>query len=417
MSIIDILFQRQYERIRQREAPLLREREQYLNHLMYSGASVRRVRVIASKLLHINRLIGMESLRQVDEVELEQAVERWVAYIDEHPRRRIAATTSYTFMNTTVNWLRFHCLLPVQPLPVGPFASLLTEFMHFVINERRMAPDTIQSYRFKLAAFFSKIGWRHRQISSVMISDIDEYLKHMRVEGLKPRSIAAHAQALRALFRYLEARNLTQPGIARAIPIPSIPRYDSHPKGPKWRDVRKLLKTSAEAGPLEVRAVAIAFLCSIYGLRGKEIRTLTLEDFNWISETFTVRRAKSGRFQEFPIQFEVGEIILRYLQEARPACGFRQLFVTLKPPYRPLHQVTLGRIIKRRMINHGIESEYFGTHALRHACATELLRKGSSLSEIADFLGHRDIRSVCVYAKFDSRSLKKVAAFSLAGVQ
>jgi hypothetical protein len=140
MSIIDILFQRQYERIRQREAPLLREREQYLNHLMYSGASVRRVRVIASKLLHINRLIGMKSLRKVDEVELAQAVEGWVAYIDEHPRRRIAATTSYTFLNTTVNWLRFHDLLPIQPLPVDPFASLLREFMHFVINERRMAP-------------------------------------------------------------------------------------------------------------------------------------------------------------------------------------------------------------------------------------------------------------------------------------
>src|SRR3981189_87488 len=131
MSIIDILFQRQYERIRQREAPLLREREQYLNHLMYSGASLRRVRVIASKLLHINRLIGMESLRQVDQVKLEQAVERWVAYIDEHPRRRIAATTSYTFMNTTVNWL-LPWLVTNSTLQVRPFASLLTEFMHFV---------------------------------------------------------------------------------------------------------------------------------------------------------------------------------------------------------------------------------------------------------------------------------------------
>jgi site-specific recombinase XerC len=154
-----------------------------------------------------------------------------VAYIEGHPRRRIGATTSYTFLNTTVNWLRFYDLLPIQRLPVGPFTSLLTEFMHFVINERKLAPDTIQSYRFKLAAFFSKIGWRYRQISSIMISDIDEYLEHMRVEGLKPRSIAAHAQALRALFRYLEARKLTQPGIARAIPIPSIPRYDSSPRG------------------------------------------------------------------------------------------------------------------------------------------------------------------------------------------
>jgi integrase/recombinase XerD len=78
MSIIDILYQRQYERVRQREAPLLRERQQYLNYLMDSGASVTRVRVIASQLLHINRLIGMESLRQIDQVELDQAVERWL---------------------------------------------------------------------------------------------------------------------------------------------------------------------------------------------------------------------------------------------------------------------------------------------------------------------------------------------------
>ena len=149
MSIIDILYQRQYERVRQREAPLLRERQQYLNYLMDSGASVTRVRVIASQLLHINRLIGMESLRQIDQVELDQAVERWLAYIDEHPRRQISTTTAYTFMNTAANWLRYHGLLPIQPLPIDPFASLLTEFMHFAANERRMAPDTIQSNRFK----------------------------------------------------------------------------------------------------------------------------------------------------------------------------------------------------------------------------------------------------------------------------
>jgi integrase len=119
--------------------------------------------------------------------------------------------------------------------------------------------------------------------------------------------------------------------------------------------------------------VAIAFLCSIYGLRGKEIRTLTLEDFNWIRETFTVRRAKSGRFQEFPIQFEVGEIILRYLQEARPACRFRQLFVTLKPPYRPLHQVGVQRYsigMRLRQIRLTLAEKSGGFQS--HRCAMKL---------------------------------------------
>ena len=36
-----------------------------------------------------------------------------------------------------------------------------------------------------------------------------------------------------------------------------------------------------------------------------------------------------------------------------------------------------------------------------------------SLREIADFLGHRDLRSVSIYAKLDVRALGKVADFTL----
>jgi integrase/recombinase XerD len=61
--------------------------------------------------------------------------------------------------------------------------------------------------------------------------------------------------------------------------------------------------------------------------------------------------------------------------------------------------------------------EHVGPHSLRHACATRLLKKGASLKEIADFLGHRNIKSVGIYARYDTRSLRKVAAFSLAGVR
>jgi integrase/recombinase XerD len=77
----------------------------------------------------------------------------------------------------------------------------------------------------------------------------------------------------------------------------------------------------------------------------------------------------------------------------------------------------MWQIASRRMRRLGIDSAHHGPHALRHACATHLLKKGSSLREIADFLGHRDCRSVGIYAKFDTRSLRKVAAFSLAGVR
>jgi len=168
--------------------------------------------------------------------------------------------------------------------------------------------------------------------------------------------------------------------------------------------------------PGEIRTKAILTLCAIYGLRSGEIVDLRLEDFDWHSEILTVRRGKRGRVQQFPLQFEVGEAILQYLKSVRPRCPCRHLFVTRVYPHKPVLTTTLRPLVAKRMIQLGIKSEKMGTHALRHACATELLRKGSSLKDIADFLGHRSLGSVSVYAKQDPRSLRTVAAFSLAGV-
>jgi len=72
--------------------------------------------------------------------------------------------------------------------------------------------------------------------------------------------------------------------------------------------------------------------------------------------------------------------------------------------------------VKRRFKVLGIQSKGCGPHALRHACATHLLKKGIPIKDIADFLGHRDTRLVGLYAKFDTRSLRKVAAFKLKGL-
>jgi len=72
--------------------------------------------------------------------------------------------------------------------------------------------------------------------------------------------------------------------------------------------------------------------------------------------------------------------------------------------------------VNRRFKVLGIQSKGCGPHALRHACATHLLKKGIPLKDIADFLGHRDTRLVGLYTKFDTRSLRRVSAFNLKGL-
>lgn len=54
-------------------------------------------------------------------------------------------------------------------------------------------------------------------------------------------------------------------------------------------------------------------------------------------------------------------------------------------------------------------------HAMLLLCSIYALRS-SEVKDIADFLGHRDTSLVGLYAKFDTRSLRKVAAFNLKGL-
>ncbi len=50
-----------------------------------------------------------------------------------------------------------------------------------------------------------------------------------------------------------------------------------------------------------------------------------------------------------------------------------------------------------------------GSHLLRHTAATELLRAGASLPEIAHVLRHRHINTTAIYAKVDLASLASLA--------
>ena len=238
-----------------------------------------------------------------------------------------------------------------------------------------------------------------------------------REEGWSVRTLASQCQALRSFFGYAEIRGWCVPGIPPGIRSPRIPKYEDRPKGPTWAEVRRRIESASGSAPNELRAKAILLLLAIYGLRSSEVAGLRLNDFDWRSETFSVRRAKRGGIQHCPIQHEVGEAIIQYLRKGRPHCSSRLVFVST---YRPHGLIRLGpmwQIVGWRMRQLRIELEHVGPHSLRHACATRLLKKGASLQKIADFLGHRNIKSIGIYARYDTRSLRKVAAFSLAGVR
>ena len=150
-------------------------------------------------------------------------------------------------------------------------------------------------------------------------------------------------------------------------------------------------------------------LLAIYGFRSGEVRKLTLDDIDWENEVIRPPRPKQHKVGVYPLTREIGNAILRYLKEVRPQCRHREVFVSLKQPYRPLSHGALGAMITVRQKRLGQRLRRYGPHGLRHACATYLLSEGFTLKQIGDQLGHTMVRATEIYAKVDLAGLRKVA--------
>jgi integrase/recombinase XerD len=312
-------------------------------------------------------------------------------------------------------WLKFHGKL-VVPSQKLPFGHELKEYEAFMRSEGRFAPSTVQTRLDHTRRFLS---WFHgqrppRQLSDIRLGDVDQYFAS-KSRNWGRVTLSTAAAKLRAFFLYAESRGSCSEGIACSIKGPTIRAASLVPEGPRWDDVLRLLRSAQGAAPTAIRAKAILLLLAFYGLRRSEIVQLRLSDLDWDNGIMTVRRAKRGGVQQFPLRGDVSEAVLRYIQEARPRSSCEHVFIGFQPPFGPIGATRINEIVSVRMKRLGIWLRRGGPHSLRHACATELLRRGTPAGDIADFLGHRTCQCVQIYAKYDLASLRDVSDLDLTG--
>jgi integrase/recombinase XerD len=396
-------------------APLPWAREQFLVHLHRRGTARTTLRSYASVLNQIVRFLKLKRLRRVRMIEIESAARRWVNYSGPHRCQPAGSCSEPYFIWLAKRWLKFHGKLVLHFRKL-PFGSELNEYAAFMRSEDRLAPVTVLT-RINYARVF--LSWFHRQrpprkLSEIRLGDVDQYLAANSGNWSRV-TLSTCAANLRPFFLFAENRGWCSEGTARGIRGPAIRKASFAAEGPRWKDVMRLLHTTDGTTPVAIRAKAILLLLSFYGLRRSEIVQLRLSDLDWRNGIMTVRRAKLEGLQQFPLRRDVSKAVLRYIQQARPRSSCDHVFLGFQPPFGAINAQSINEIVSSGMKRLGIRLRRGGPHSLRHACATELLRRGSSLRDIADFLGHRTCECVGIYAKYDLRSLRKVSDLDLSG--
>jgi len=400
---------------RHQKAPFAEERRRYLLHCAQQGYAHTTLHVMADDLFWVARKLSIYPDLRVTPDQIKRAAKGWSERESYSGHTLNERWTSDRFVRVANKWLRFLGYLR-EPADRTPFVHLITDFKRWMEDERGLSSTTIERWCNNLKQFLCWYGAKKRLFSAVDIIDLDAFLTYCGAKGCSRVSINNMATGLRAFFRYAGKKGWCGPLIAETIKGPRIFAQENLPLGPSRHDVSNLLASMETNWPSDIRDRAILMLFAIYGLRATEVATLRLEDIDWENDLIMVSRVKGRGRQIYPLSMTVGNAILRYLQEIRPQCLRREVFLTFSAPLRPISRGGLYSLTKRHMLQLGISSPHMGPHSLRHACANHLVEEGFSLKEIGDHLGHRSSSATRIYAKVDLPGLREVATFDLGGL-
>jgi site-specific recombinase XerD len=410
--MFEVLFSRPSAIARYRSAPLLRERLLYLAHCKQLGIKHETLRKIAICQLDLVQILDLHDADSSTLLKIENGFRRWSLSSECKSRPRARRR----FFGHAERWMRFMGWLEKPEAIRHSHTREVTIFAARMSSEYGWADTTIEGCCRTVDCFFVWLDREGVDLASVGIEMIDQFVARYHARGFSRSTIHLYAQQLRRFVRFAGQQGWCRPGLADGIMPPQRYRGETIPKGLSRDEVVRLLATTEGNRPHDIRARAILTLLITYGLRAGEVSGLQLGDLDWEQEMMRVRCPKPGRTHLFPLSPSVGQTILRYLREVRPAHPERRLFLTMKAPIKPLSRGVIKGIVCTRLDRLGVTGKRRGPHSLRHAAAQHLLDQGLSMKAVGDFLGHRSTAATSIYAKVQLNTLREVAQIDLEGL-
>jgi integrase/recombinase XerC len=291
-----------------------------------------------------------------------------------------------------------------QPDSMRFMPSLLTEYLAFLTDNRRMSPHSVRAY-YATADRLSGFLQRHWggevtrvTLQKISSADMRAFLADRRGDGLTNRSTARELSAARHFLRFALGDDVTLP----VMKGPRVQRSLPRPVNPD--DVLALADDVAEnAKDIWIGARDWALLLLLYGsgLRVSEATGL-MGDILPLGSTLRVT-GKRNKTRIVPLLEQVRTAIQEYLALCPYTAGADQ------PLFRgaqggPLSPALVRRAVQGARTRLGL-SDRTTPHALRHSFATHLLAGGADLRSLQELLGHASLSSTQVYTAVDTAML------------
>jgi len=252
-------------------------------------------------------------------------------------------------------------------------------------------------------------------IQEIDTSDIFDFLSYLSNDrainpgssaaeyGISPSARARKLSAIKSFYKYLTVRTkqLEENPVAE-LEYPKLRK--SLPKYLTLDQSAALLK--AVSGQNEKRDYAILMLFLNCGIRRSELVGLNLTDV-YEDRIRVVGKGNKERFVYFGSACRKARDAYLVERNERVLTDNRALFGSRNGNRISVEAV--HRLVKKALLQAGLDSTQFSAHKLRHTAATMMLSGGVDVKTVQEVLGHENLNTTQIYTHIENTELKIAA--------
>ena len=312
--------------------------------------------------------------------------------------------------------------------------QVLREFLIYHENIKGQSPLTISEYYLDLRMFLRFIKLMRNDmpmrtnlddidikdvdipfIRDIDTSDIFDFLSYLANDrainpdsaapeyGISPTARARKLSSIKSFYKYLTTRTKQlQENPVADLEYPKLRK--SLPKYLTMDQSAALLKSIS--GQNQKRDYAILMLFLNCGIRRSELVNLNLSDV-YEDRIRVIGKGNKERFVYFgsacrkAIDAYLPERNQKVLTDNRALFGSRD--------NNRISVTAVHRLVKKALLQAGLDSTQYSAHKLRHTAATMMLSGGVDVKTVQEVLGHENLNTTQIYTHIESTELKIAA--------
>lgn len=274
--------------------------------------------------------------------------------------------------------------------------DLCEAFKEYLIEVKGSSANTVEAYMRDVNRFSEFCISNGNSALPADAATVKEYIEGLTALGKSEATVTRTAATLRCYYRFLISK-----GLAEKNPVDGLQLKKAEKKLPgvlNSNEIVLLLSQPDGTDYKSVRDKAMLELLYATGIRVSELLELNVSDINL---QIGILHMGGSRERIVPVYPAAVKAVAEYLVNVRPVIvndeNEDRLFTNMNGG--AMSRQGFWKIIKHYAEKAGIKKD-ITPHTLRHSFAAHLLENGAQLKDIKEMLGHSDISSTQVYAKF-----------------